>query len=151
MYFLFETSGCTILSHRIKSIILRVFFFFTFRAQSYDRKYFQKTLILDFWGHFLPELHFFRFYSPLLTSNTKSFYVMKSILNFIQILWHVIMSSTKIEYFQVERSKMIFNFEKYILWCSFKYIHIICWLLAKTCTNILVPNFFLSLLKSIRI
>ena len=96
-------------------------------------------------------LHLFRISACCVIWNTESFYVMKSILNFIQILWHVIMSSTKIEYFQVERSKMIFNFEKYILWCSFKFIHIICWLLAKTCTNILLPNFFLSLLKSIRI
>ena len=46
MTYVFETSGCTILSHKIKSIILRVFFFFTFRAQSYDRKYFLYIIAL---------------------------------------------------------------------------------------------------------
>ena len=129
MYDLFETSGCTILSHKIKSIILRVFFFFTFRAQSYDRKYFLYIIALfsvlsscvnfkheKFLCH---EIHF-KLYSNTLTCH------------------NVVDKNRIFSSWEIEND---FQFWK-IYSLVFKFIHIICWLLAKTCTNILLPKFF---------
>ena len=150
MYYLFETSGCTISSHRIKSIILKVFFSFTFRAQSYDRKYFQKTLIIDFGGHILPKLHFFRFLLSFVNFKHEKFLCHEIHFKLYSntLTCHNVVDKNRIfSSWEIEND---FQFWK-IYSLVFKFIHIICWLLAKTCTNILLPKFFLSLLKSIRI